>query len=324
MKKISVMLPTYNEEKNVREIYQAIKNVFIKDLPDYDYEILFIDNKSRDLTRSILRQICSEDKHVKAIFNIANFGQFNSPFYAMCQCTGDCVVSMCSDFQDPPEYIPQMVKAWEKGNKVICMIKTSSKENPIMYFFRSCYYYLIKKMSNIEQISHFTGFGLYDISFVKILAKLNDSTPYIKGIISEYAPDHVEILYVQQKRKAGKSKNNFFSLYDYAMLSFTSYTKGGLRIATFVGILISALSFILSMIYLVMKLLMWDEFIAGNAPALIGSFFLGGIQLIFLGLLGEYVMSMNTRVINKPLVVEEERLNFETPDDVISLSNDKL
>ncbi len=321
MKTISVMLPTYNEEGNVKEIYEAIKNIFLNELFDYNYEIVFIDNKSKDNTRNILREICKNDKNVKAIFNITNFGQFNSPFHAMCQCTGDCVVSMCSDFQDPPEYIPQMVKEWEKGNKVICMIKSSSKESKLMYFYRSCYYYLLKKMSNIEQIRQFTGFGLYDASFVKILAQIKDASPFIKGIISEYAPDHIEIPYVQQKRKKGKSKNNFFSLYDYAMLSFTSYTKGGLRIATFVGLIISFFSFVLALVYLILKLVMWNQFIAGNAPMLIGFFFLGGIQLFFLGLLGEYVMSMNTRIINKPLVIEEERLNFETPDNVISLTN---
>lgn len=321
MKTISVMLPTYNEEGNVKEIYEEIKNIFLNELSDYNYEIVFIDNKSKDNTRNIIREICKNDKNVKAIFNITNFGQFNSPFHAMCQCTGDCVVSMCSDFQDPPEYIPQMVKEWEKGNKVICMIKSSSKESKLMYFYRSCYYYLLKKMSNIEQIRQFTGFGLYDASFVKILAQIKDASPFIKGIISEYAPDHIEIPYVQQKRKKGKSKNNFFSLYDYAMLSFTSYTKGGLRIATFVGLIISFFSFVLALVYLILKLVMWNQFIAGNAPMLIGFFFLGGIQLFFLGLLGEYVMSMNTRIINKPLVIEEERLNFETPDDVISLTN---
>ena len=315
MKTISVMLPCYNEEDNVKQIYEAIRDVITRELPEYNYEILFIDNKSKDRTREILREICSKDKGVKAIFNIANFGQFNSPYHGMCQCTGDCVISMCSDFQDPPEYIPQMVHEWEKGNKVICMIKTSSKESKFMYFMRSRYYDLIHKMSNIDQIKQFTGFGLYDKEFVKVLASLNDPTPFIKGIISEYAPDHVEIPYEQPKRKAGKSKNNFFSLYDAAMLSFTSYTKGGLRIATFIGLLISLFSFMFALVYLVMKLIMWDQFIAGNAPMLIGMFFLGGIQLFFLGLLGEYVMSMNARVIHKPLVIEEERLNFDNKDD---------
>lgn len=319
MKTISVMLPCYNEEDNVRQIYEAVRDVIKNELPGYNYEILFADNKSKDRTREIIREICSKDKNVKAIFNVANFGQFNSPYYAICQCTGDCVISMSADFQDPPEHIPKMVHEWEKGTRVVCMIKTSSKENKLMYFLRGRYYNLIHRMSNIDQIKQFAGFCLFDKEFVKILASLKDATPFIKGIISEYAPDRVEITYEQQKRKAGRSKNNFFSLYDAAMLSFTSYTKGGLRVATFSGLIISFMSFMLALVYLIMKLVLWDEFIAGNAPMLIGMFFLGGIQLFFLGLLGEYVMSMNTRVINKPLVIEEERINMDTPKDILSV-----
>ncbi|MBR1773114.1 MAG: glycosyltransferase family 2 protein [Eubacterium sp.] len=311
MLKISVMLPCYNEEENVVQIYEAVRSVIVDNLPNYNYEILFVDNKSTDNTRELIRKICFKDKNVKAIFNIANFGQFNSPYHALCQCSGDCVISMSSDFQDPPKYIVDMVHEWEKGNSVVCMVKTSSKENPIIYKLRGIYYNLIHKMSNIDQIKQFAGFCLFDKTFIKLLRELNDPTPFIKGIISEYAPNRVEIPYEQQKRKAGKSKNNFFTLYDAAMLSFTSYTKGGLRIATFIGLIISSLSFLLALVYLIMKLIMWNEFIAGNAPILIGVYFLGGIQLFFLGLLGEYVMTMNSRVINKPLVVEEERINMD-------------
>ena len=311
MLKISVMLPCYNEEENVVQIYEAVRSVIVDNLPNYNYEILFVDNKSTDNTRELIRKICFKDKNVKAIFNIANFGQFNSPYHALCQCSGDCVISMSSDFQDPPKYIVDMVHEWEKGNSVVCMVKTSSKENPIIYKLRGIYYNLIHKMSNIDQIKQFAGFCLFDKTFIKLLRELNDPTPFIKGIISEYAPNRVEIPYEQQKRKAGKSKNNFFTLYDAAMLSFTSYTKGGLRIATFIGLIISSLSFLLALVYLIMKLIMWNEFIAGNAPILHGVYFLGGIQLFFLGLLGEYVMTMNSRVINKPLVVEEERINMD-------------
>ena len=311
MLKISVMLPCYNEEENVVQIYEAVRSVIVDNVPNYNYEILFVDNKSTDNTRELIRKICFKDKNVKAIFNIANFGQFNSPYHALCQCSGDCVISMSSDFQDPPKYIVDMVHEWEKGNSVVCMVKTSSKENPIIYKLRGIYYNLIHKMSNIDQIKQFAGFCLFDKTFIKLLRELNDPTPFIKGIISEYAPNRVEIPYEQQKRKAGKSKNNFFTLYDAAMLSFTSYTKGGLRIATFIGLIISSLSFLLALVYLIMKLIMWNEFIAGNAPILIGVYFLGGIQLFFLGLLGEYVMTMNSRVINKPLVVEEERINMD-------------
>lgn len=311
MKKISVMIPCYNEEENVRPICNAVRDVLKTELPAYDYEILFIDNKSKDRTRAILRELCAEDPHVKAIFNMKNFGQFNSPYYGLCQTTGDCTILLCADFQDPVELIPVMVREWEKGHKVVSMIKTTSRENPIMYGLRSIYYKMIRAMSNIQQIEHFTGFGLYDSSFIDILRTLKDPTPFLRGIVAEYAPDHLKIPYEQQKRRAGKTSNNFFSLFDAAMLSFTSYTKGGLRLATFGGFLTSGISFLIALGYLVLKLLYWDRFQAGNAPILIGVFFLGGLQLFFIGLLGEYIMSMNTRVINRPLVIEEERLNFE-------------
>ena len=308
--KISVMIPCYNEQDNVREIAAAVANIMKKDLPQYDYEILFIDNKSKDRTREYLREMCQADNHIKAIFNMKNFGQFNSPYYGLCQTTGDCTILLCCDFQDPIEMIPVMVHEWEKGHKVISMIKTTSRENHLMYWLRSVYYKTIRAMSSIEQIEHFTGFGLYDRSFIQVLRDLDDPTPFLRGIVAEYAPDHLEIPYEQQKRRAGKTSNNFFSLFDAAMLSFTSYTKGGLRAATFGGFLISGMSFLIALFYLIQKLIHWDDFVAGNAPILIGVFFLGGLQMFFIGLLGEYIMSMNTRIIKRPFVIEEERLNF--------------
>lgn len=313
MKKISILVPCYNEQENVRLLYQAIRNILQTELSNYDYEMVWIDNKSNDGTRTILRELCKEDSRVKAIFNMKNFGQFNSPYYGLCQTSGDCTILLCADFQDPVELIPVMVREWEKGHKVISMIKTSSRENKIMYFLRSIYYKAIRAMSDVPQIEHFTGFGLYDRSFLDVLRSLRDPTPFLRGIVAEYAPDHLEIPYEQQKRRAGKTHNNFFTLFDAAMLSFTSYTKGGLRVATFGGFVISAISFLIAIFYLVEKLLYWDKFVAGNAPILIGVFFLGGVQMFFIGLLGEYIMSMNTRVINRPLVIEEERVNF--PDE---------
>lgn len=315
MKKISILIPCYNEQTNVRPICNAVEDVLQGELPTYDYEILFIDNKSKDDTRRILRELCTEDEHVKAIFNMKNFGQFNSPYYGLCQTTGDCTILLCCDFQDPVELIPIMVHKWEEGHKVISMVKTSSKENKLMYFLRTVYYKLIHKMSNIEQIEHFTGFGLYDRSFIDVLRTLHDPTPFLRGIVAEYAPDHLEIPYEQQKRRAGKSSNNLFSLFDAAMLSFTSYTKVGMRLATFSGFIIAFLSFLVGLGFLIAKLVSWDSFTAGYAPTVIAIFFMGGLQLAFLGFLGEYVMAMNTRIMNRPLVVEEERLNFETKED---------
>ncbi len=309
-KKVSVVIPCYNEQENVRPICLAIKDEFEKSLPQYLYEILLIDNKSKDETRSIIREICEEDAHVKAIFNLKNFGQFNSPYYAMCQTTGDCVITICADFQDPIEMIPKFISEWENGHRVVCAIKTTSKESSIMYFLRSCYYKTLKKMSEVEQIEHFTGFGLYDKSFIDIMRNLDDTMPFLRGIVAEYAPDHFDIPYEQQKRRAGKTHNNWYTLYDAAMLSFTSYTKLGLRLAIFFGGVFSVCGLLVALLYMLMKLIFWDRFSAGQAPLLIGVFLIGSIQLFFIGLLGEYIMNINHRVIRRPLVIEEERIGF--------------
>lgn len=224
-KKISIMIPCYNEEENARPIYEAVKDELERELPGYDYEILFIDNKSTDGTRRIIEKICEENPKVKGIFNAKNFGQFNSPYYGILQTTGDCTISICADFQDPVDLIPVFVREWEKGYKIVCGIKTSSKENRLVYFLRSCYYKAIKKMSSVEQIEHFTGFGLYDKSFVQVLRDLKDPTPFIRGIVAELGYERKDIEYTQPQRRAGKTHNNWYSLYDAAMLSFTSYTK---------------------------------------------------------------------------------------------------
>lgn len=314
MKKISVMIPCYNEEENVVLMSEEIVHLFETELTNYDYELLFIDNDSSDQTRPLLRKICAENRHIKAIFNAKNFGQFNSPFYGMLQTTGDCTICMVCDFQDPIELIPQYIKEWENGYKIVIGIKKKSKENPIMYKLRSLYYKIIKKFSNVEQIEHFTGSGLYDRDFVNVLRDLNDPTPFMRGIVAELGYKRKEIPYEQPKRRAGKTHNNLYTLYDAAMLSFTSYTKIGLRMATFTGCGIGILSLIIGLVYLIFKLTHWYSFSAGMAPVLIGIFFLGSVQLFFLGFMGEYILSMNQRIMNRPLVVEEERINFEEDD----------
>lgn len=311
MKKISIVVPTYNEEENVVPISKAIIQEVESHLKEYEYELLFIDNCSTDNTQVLLRGLCEDNRKIKAIFNAKNFGQFNSPYYGLCQATGDCIILICADFQDPIEMIPIFVKEWENGYKIISAIKTSSKENKVMRFLRSCYYKLIKKMSSVEQIEHFTGFGLYDRTFIDVLRELKDPTPFLRGIVAELGFKRKEIPYEQQKRLAGKTKNNWATLYDAAMLSFTSYTKVGLRMATLMGFGTAVLSVIIAIIYFVLKILHWDSFVAGTAPILIGMFFLGAVQLIFLGLMGEYILSINQRMMNRPLVIEEERLNFE-------------
>jgi polyisoprenyl-phosphate glycosyltransferase len=310
MKKISVLVPCYNEEENVVAMAQAIKKTMSDSLSRYDWELLFIDNCSTDNTRDLLRGLCANDKRIKAILNARNFGQANSPYYGMCQLNGDCVVGLCCDFQDPVELIPIFVAEWEKGYKIVSGIKASSRENRIVRMLRTIFYKLLKKMSSVEQIKHFTGFGLYDHSFIEVLRSLKDPTPYFRGIVAELGYKRKDIEYEQQRRRAGKTHNNWYTLYDYAMLSFTSYTKIGLRLATIIGSILALLSALIALVYLILKLIYWDRFPAGMAPLLIGIFLLGSVQIFFIGFVGEYIMSINTRLMNRPLVIEEERLNF--------------
>ena len=314
MKKISVLIPCYNEEENVVPISEAVIKTLTKDLPEYDYELVFIDNDSQDRTRSLIRQLCNENPKIKAIFNARNFGQFNSPYYGMLQITGDCVIEMVADFQDPVELIPQYVHEWEKGYKIVIGIKTSSKENRLMYWLRGCYYKMMKKLSDVEQIEQFTGSGLYDRDFIEVLRNLDDPTPFLRGIVAELGFKIKQIPYEQPKRRAGETKNHFYQLYDAAMLSITSYTKAGLRLATIFGRICSLISMVVAVVYLVMKLMYWDRFPAGMAPVLIGMCFLGSVQIFFIGLMGEYILSINARVMKRPLVIEEERLNFAAAD----------
>ncbi len=315
MKKISILIPCYNEEENVGPISQAVIQIMEQQLSQYAFELVFIDNDSTDRTRDILREMCAGDRRIKAILNARNFGQFNSPYYGMLQVTGDCVIEMVADFQDPVEMIPKYIQEWEKGYKIVIGIKTSSRENKLMYWLRSCYYKTIKKLSDVEQIEHFTGSGLYDREFIEILRNLDDPTPFLRGIVAELGYRRKEIPYEQPKRRAGKTHNNFYRLYDAAMLSVTSYTKAGLRLATLFGGVCIVASMLVALVYLVMKLIWWDRFPAGMAPMLIGMLFLGSVQIFFVGLLGEYIMSINQRVMKRPLVIEEERLNFEEEEE---------
>lgn len=308
---ITVLIPCYNEDENVVPIHDAVAEQFVTHIPEYDYRILFIDNHSTDGTRDKLRLLCSSDSHTQAIFNSRNFGQFNSPFYGMCQAEGDCVISICCDFQDPPSLIPRLVGEWEKGHNVVCAIKTASEENPVLRWMRSVYYKLIHKMSSVDQIEHFTGTGLYDRSFIEVLKQLDDPQPFLRGIVAELGPaNRKDIPYEQAERRAGKTHNNFSSLYDAAMLSFTSYTKAPMRIATLIGVFASAVSLVVAVVYFILKILNWGTFPAGSIPVLLAVLVLGSLQLTFIGILGEYVLTINSRTLKRPLVVEEERLGI--------------
>ena len=310
MKKISLMVATYNEVNNIGPMCEALCALFQDKLKNYDYEIVIIDNNSTDGTRDKIRLLCHQNPKIKAILNVKNFGALRSAYYGLIHTTGDCAIKLAADFQDPIEMIPQFVEEWEKGYQIVIGVKTASKESKIRYFLRSCYYKLIKKFSDVEQIEHFTGFGLYDRKFLKVCQELDDPIPYFRGIVAELGGERKEIAYTQPKRRSGKSKFNWYALYDTGMLGITSYTKIFLRLATMAGFLLSIISLCAAVVFLILKLIFWSHFPTGIAPILISLFFLSAIQLFFIGLLGEYILNINTRVLHRPLVVEAERLNF--------------
>lgn len=316
MKTVSIVVPTYNEEENVRPLTEGLLKEFKENLSDYNYEILFIDNDSKDGTRPILRELCASNNNIKAIFNLKNFGPDNSPYYGLLQSTGDCSILFCADFQDPFDMIHKMVREWEKGHKVITAIKKKSKENKIVRFFRTIYYRIIRKISDTNIIEHFTGFGLYDRSFLDILRKLDDNQPFLRGVVAEFGTNRLELPYEQQQRRAGKSHIRFLTLYDMVMRSVTSYTKITLRLCTLFGFFVAALCFIIGLAYLVRKLVSWYIYDMGMAAVVIGVFFIGAVQLIFMGIMGEYIMSINHRSMKRPIVIELERINLDRTEEL--------
>lgn len=309
-KKISILTACFNEEENVEILYKEIKKVFEK-LPQYDYEHIFIDNNSQDKTVEILRRISQEDKHVKVIVNTRNFGHIRSPYYGLLQGKGDCVISVVADLQDPPELIPEFLKKWEEGYKIVTAVKKTSRENPIMFLLRRIYYKILAKFSEAEQIKNFTGFGLYDKSFIDIIRKIEDPYPYFRGLISELGYQTTSIEYIQPKRLHGKTKNNFYTLYDMGMLGFVNHSKLPLRLASFIGFSVAILSLFVAFGYFIYKLIYWNDFRVGTAPLIIGLFFFSSIQLFFIGIIGEYIGAIHTQVRKRPLVIEKERINFE-------------
>lgn len=307
---ITVVIPTYNEESNIISSYERVKKVFEDSIKGHDFQILYIDNASTDSSREKIRALTEADTRVQAIFNNTNFGFSKSSFYGLSQAEGDCGILMYADMQDPPEVIPQLVEKWEEGNRVVVGIKSKSKENPIMYCVRGMYYHLMDKLSDIEHIRQFDGFGLYDASFIKQLRELKDPLPYLRGIVAELGPHRAEVEYTQEVRKEGKSSFNFMKYYDVAMLGMTSSSKAVLRMATLIGIVLSILCVIIASVTFVIKLMYWDYYSVGTAAIIIGIFFVGGIQIFFLGFLGEYIANINQRTMNHPVVVEQERINM--------------
>lgn len=310
MKLISVVTPCFNEEENVRALYEQVRDVFIS-IGRYRYEHIFIDNASTDATVKVLKEIASVDPNVKIIVNRRNFGQVRSPHHAFLTARGDAVISLAADLQDPPPIIAEFLDAWEKGFKIVLGVKRSTKDSAVMSLFRGTYYRLIAGISDVELIRNATGFGLYDQEFTTLVRSLDDPYPYTRGLIAEFGFPYATIPYDQPMRKHGVTKNNWYTLYDVAMTGITSHSKVPLRLATLAGFALSALCLLIAAGYFVYKLMYWNNFPVGIAPIVIGLFFAMSVQLLFLGLMGEYIAVIHTRLLHRPLVVEKERINFE-------------
>jgi glycosyltransferase involved in cell wall biosynthesis len=309
MKTITLFTPCYNEEKNIDALYARVCAV-IDNIPNYNFEYVFIDNASTDGTLDVLKKIASIDNRIKVISNVRNFGHIRSPYYGLLQCTGDAVIAMVADLQDPPEMIPKFINEWENGKALVLGIKTKSKENPMMFLVRKLFYSIIKKISSTEQLKNYTGFGLYDQKFLNVVRMIDDPYPYFRGMVMEYGWDIKTLEYTQDKRGGGKSSNNFFTLYDLAMLGFVNHSKLPLRLSAFIGFFSAIVSFLVALGYLIYKLLYWDNFQVGTAPMVIGVFFFSSVQLFFIGIIGEYIGAIHTQVRKRPLVIEKERINF--------------
>lgn len=310
MRLITVITPCYNEEENIREVYEQVKRVFAGE-PDYLYEHIFIDNASRDKTVPILKDIAKTDRNVKLIVNTRNFGHIRSPYHAMMQSGGEACVCIAADLQDPPSMISKFLRKWEEGYKIVIGIKSKTEESSIFLIARKVYYHIIGILSDVELVKNFTGFGLYDRVIIEIMKKIDDPYPYFRGLICEIGFERAEIEYMQPLRKRGITKNNFYTLYDMAMLGFTNHSKVPLRLATMLGFSVATLSLIAASVYFVYKLAFWDSFSVGIAPLVIGLFFFSSVQLFFIGIIGEYIGSIHTQVLKRPLVVEKERINFD-------------
>ena len=310
-KKISVASGCYNEEGNLQEWYDRLIKMF-QQFPMYDYEIIIADNCSTDSSREILRKLAARDKNFKVILNSNNFGQITSAYNAFLQTSGDASVIMCSDLQEPPEMIAEFIRQWEGGNQAVVAVKSKSRENPLMFLLRKCYYRLLAHISDSNEIiQNFTGFGLYDRKFMDALRLYKDPMPYFRGLVSEIGFKRATVEFVQERRKHGLTKNNFFRLYEYAMTGFVNHSKLPLRLATFSGFCLAGMSLIIALIYLIYKLMFWNTFNLGLAPLIIGLFFFSAVQLIFIGIIGEYIGAIYTQVKNKPLAIEDEKLNFD-------------
>ena len=311
-KTISIITPCYNEEANVMNLYKQVRQV-MADIGSYPYEHIFIDNHSADNTVPILKSIASQDPNVKIIVNARNFGHIRSPIHALFAARGDAVISIVADLQDPPAMIHEFIRAWENGASCVLGIKRSSEENTLMFWLRKQYYKLADRLSSLETIQNFTGFGLYDRKVVELIRSFDDPYPYFRGMIAEIGLPTVKLMYDQPVWRIGVTKNNWYTLYDIGMLGIINYSKIPLRLATFAGFLGAAVSFLTALGYLIAKLVYWSTFTVGVAPMIIGIFFIQSLLLVFLGVMGEYIGAIYTQLQHRPYAVELERINFELP-----------
>ena len=314
IKLISIITPCYNEEANVEVLYKEVKEIFAE-LSNYEYEHIFIDNASTDKTVPILKEIAKQDKNVKIIVNTRNFGHIRSPYYALMQAKGDAAVMIVADLQDPPSLIEKFIEKWEEGYKAVLGVKTNSEESRLLFLIRKLYYSFINRLSEVELVKNSTGFGLYDRKIIDILKRMKDSYPYFRGLTSEIGFESAKIEYTQPRRKRGITKNNFYILYDIAILGIINHSKIPLRIATMLGFTASAISLITALVYFIYKLIFWKSFSVGMAPIVIGLFFFSSVQLFFLGIVGEYIGAIHTQVLRRPLITEKERINFDDESD---------
>jgi glycosyltransferase involved in cell wall biosynthesis len=307
---ISIITPCFNEEENVRELFRSVKKVF-DNLPNYTYEHIFIDNASKDKTVEILKEIAANNPQVKIIVNTRNFGHVRSPMHAVYQAKGDAIMGIVADFQDPPELIPDFIKKWEEGYKIVIGVKAKTEDSFLFSAIRKSYYKIIGQLSDVEMVQNFTGLGLYDKKVIDILKDIDDPYPYFRGLICDIGYERAVILYNQPARKRGFTKNNFYTLYDLAMLGITNHSKVPLRLATMTGFIVAIISLLFALGYFIYKLIFWDSFSVGIAPLVIGLFFFSSVQLFFIGIIGEYIGSIHTQVLKRPLVIEKERINFD-------------
>jgi glycosyltransferase involved in cell wall biosynthesis len=308
---ISIITPCFNEEENVREIFKQVKKVF-DSLPNYTYEHIFIDNASKDKTVDILKELAIDNKQVKIIVNTRNFGHVRSPMHAVYQAKGDAVIGIVADLQDPPEIIPDFLKKWEEGYKIVIGVKAKTEESFMFSAIRRVYYKIVTKLSDdVEMVKNFTGLGLYDRKVIDILRDIDDPYPYFRGLICDIGYERAVVLYDQPVRKRGITKNNFYTLYDLAMLGITNHSKVPLRLATMTGFFVALMSLLVALGYFGYKLIFWENFQVGMAPLVIGLFFFSSVQLIFIGIIGEYIGAIHTQVLKRPLVIEKERINFD-------------